>query len=904
MNSRTVTKHYLLISCYRMVIYVIAALLALLLSACGVGGDGNKTDPVVVDNAVAFIKRPLFDDDNNLVIDDLRAPQNFRPGAVLYLKDRASPSAASRDISSSAFSGAAFLNEDGQLLYDVRDLEVSYDGNKLLFAMRAPEIEDADEEDQPTWNIWEYDTEQSRLNRVIASSTTAEAGHDLAPSYLSDGRIVFTSTRQRTSKAILLDEDNGKGQFSGQEEDLDGDAFVLHTMNSDGSDIQQITFNQSHDLDPVVLSNGKILFSRWDNAGQTRNNGMNLYQVNPDGSGLTYLYGRHSHDSGDDGDVVQFAKPRELDDGGIVVQLREFAAARLSGQPTQVDLSAFTEHDVAIDGSGGSGQRAIVSGIGTGDTPNLTGQYGSFFPLYDGTNRYLISWSVCRIVLSGQTAPVEACTADKLASGDYESAAPAYGLWVLDASANTQLPIETPEAGMQFDEAVIMTSRPLPEVAQAATLSSEAQDLADDGFGILHIRSVYDFDGVDTTPAGIAAMADPVQTAVADRPARFVRIEKAVSIPGDQVRDFDNSAYGRSRAQLMREILGYAAVEPDGSVRIAVPANVAFAISVLDENGQRTSERHQNWLQLVPGETVECNGCHTGASDIPHGRAGAEPVAANSGATTTGVEFPNTDTALFADIGETMAEVYTRINGIRHLSADIVYDDQWSNEAIVPKAASFAWRYSDLQSAPPVEDTDVCATNWSALCRIVINYETHIHPLWSVDRRILDLDGETVLEDRTCTACHSSVDAEAAVRVPDQQLDLTDGSSTDNPDHYKSYRELLFNDNEQEVVDGILIDRLVDSGQVELIQQFEDNGDPVLDEDGNPVFVEVPILVTVNVNPSMRTAGARNSAVFMNRFEAGESHAGYLSPAELKLISEWLDLGAQYYNNPFDAPVN
>jgi hypothetical protein len=32
-------------------------------------------------------------------------------------------------------------------------------------------------------------------------------------------------------------------------------------------------------------------------------------------------------------------------------------------------------------------------------------------------------------------------------------------------------------------------------------------------------------------------------------------------------------------------------------------------------------------------------------------------------------------------------------------------------------------------------------------------------------------------------------------------------------------------------------------------------------------------------------------------------HTGYLTPAELRLISEWLDIGAQYFNDPFVAPV-
>lgn len=167
---------------------------------------------------------------------------------------------------------------------------MSHDGTRLLFAMRAPEIEGADDDEQPTWNIWEYDSTEDRLRRVIASDVVAEAGQDVAPAYLPDGRIVFSSTRQRQSKAVLLDE--GKPQYAGLDEDLEVPAFVLHVMDSDGDNIQQITFNQSHDLDPMVARDGTVVFSRWDNAGQTRDNGVNLYRVNPDGTGLDYLYGR------------------------------------------------------------------------------------------------------------------------------------------------------------------------------------------------------------------------------------------------------------------------------------------------------------------------------------------------------------------------------------------------------------------------------------------------------------------------------------------------------------------------------------------------------------------------------------------------------------------------------------
>ncbi|MDX1496151.1 MAG: hypothetical protein R3352_01215, partial [Salinisphaeraceae bacterium] len=532
-----------------------ASVMLLALSACGVGNTGTESDPVVEENPVAFIKRNLVFDDA-IQNDDLRRPHEFRPGARLYIKDRATTSAVARDITSSVFSDPSFLNDDGELLYSVRDLSVSYDGTKLLFSMRAPEIENADEDEQPTWNIWEYDTTTNTLQRLIASDTEAEAGHDLSPSYLPDGRILFSSTRQRVSKAILLDE--GKTRFAAQEENRNSDAFVLHVMDTEAGTIDQLTYNQSHDLEPVLLDNGKILFSRWDNAGRTTNNGFNLYQVNPDGTEMHYVYGRHSHVDNADGDAQHYTAPLELENGNILAQFRPLQTANLASQPVEIDINNFVEYDLRVDGSSGSGQRAIVSGIDTSNDPNLNGNYGAAFPLYDGTNRYLVSWSPCRIVPTGSTnAPIEACTASKLASGNYEAAPPLYGLWILNADTGAQLPIELPEEGQQYDEAVVMKARPMPTVIPAQTLDSDAQVLSDQGYGMLHIRSVYDFDGVDTTPAGISVMADPIQTPVDQRPARFVRLEKPVSIPSDEVYDFDNSAFGRSAAQGMREILGY-----------------------------------------------------------------------------------------------------------------------------------------------------------------------------------------------------------------------------------------------------------------------------------------------------------------------------------------------------------
>ena len=138
---------------------------------------------------------------------------------------------------------------------------------------------------------------------MITSDIIAEEGQDVAPSYLPDGRILFSSTRQRQAKAILLDE--GKAQFEAATEARNESAFVLHVMNADGTDIHQITFNPSSDLYGQVLQNGRVLFTRWDRAPGS--DGLHLYTSNPDGTDTQLHYGALSHMTGTDGRRRQHA---------------------------------------------------------------------------------------------------------------------------------------------------------------------------------------------------------------------------------------------------------------------------------------------------------------------------------------------------------------------------------------------------------------------------------------------------------------------------------------------------------------------------------------------------------------------------------------------------------------------
>ena len=853
-------------------------------------GQGQDPDPVAPDFPIAYTKGPLFDEDQALQVNtDLRDILRFAVGTDLYVRDRASPTAPERNVTERFTEGRG----------DVMGVEISTDGRKVLFAMRGPVDENLalDDEDQPKWNIWEYELATDTLRRIIVSDLTAQQGHDISPHYLPDGRIIFASTRQQTAKAILLND--GKPQFDARDEDRQEPAFVLHVMRDDGRDeFRQVSFNQSSDYEPTVLDNGKVLFSRWDHAGSV--NGIHLYQMNPDGTELELLYGAESHLTGTNNGTVQFVSAREMLDGRVMAILRPFDHPELGGAITIIDTPTYVENTQAVASSAGMAGPAQTAAtpnqVRTDLEPSPGGRFSSAFPLWDGTGRVLTTWAICRLQEPDPNDPAAViyvpCTADRLAATNPAPvvAPPLYGVWMYDPSTQTQQPIVIGEEGVLVSEVVAAQPRRAPaSIPDKLPGVDFDADLAAEGAGIINIRSVYDLDGVASVD--IAAVADPVLTPPDNRPARFLRIEKAVAIPDEDTVDLENTAFGPNIQQGMREVIGYTPIEPDGSVRVKVPANVALAISVLDGDGRRTSARHQNWLQVAPGQELTCNGCHVPASNLSHGRSTAF-AAAYAGAPSTGLAFPNSVGTFSPDAGETMAETRTRVScqtdcAALEPSVDVVFVDVWTDVANAPLGTPISYLYSNLTTAPPTNAN--CIGDWTPACRVIINYETHVHPLWGAARPVLDGMGNQI-GDNACVGCHAPADMANAPMVPAGQLDLTDGPSEDEPDQLKSYRELLFADNQQVLNGGMLVDQQVQIG---------------VDEMGNP------ILEFVSTGPYMSSAGANFglSQRFFDCFEgengvcAGTPHTSFMSLDELRLVAEWLDIGAQYYNNPFDVPV-
>jgi len=874
----------------------------LLLWACNTETSikDEEPDPVLVEYPVVYIERTLDTqtDENGVTLArfDARDPAIFNAGANLLVKKNAFADSPVTNLTSLLF------GEDQ--LIDIRDLSISDDGQEMLVSIRAPEIENADEEDQPRWNIWRYQLSTQILERIITNDTLAEQGDDLMPSFLPDGRIIFASTRQRLSRAILLDE--GKPQYTALDERRDNETFNIHVMNADGTSIEQLTFNLSHDFYPLVLQNGRILYSRWDAMGGEH--GINLYSMNPDGTDNTLVFGWHSHQLmlDDENEQVEFIKPQQMPNGDILMLLGSQDETVYQKRPVLINITDYIDNEQATAESGA--QANAVTDLVLSDRFNFnfssdfseSGRLNYLYPLPDSSNRYLMSWDLCRVVVADVIKACGQLSAEELADEALELAEPLFELWLLNNTDNTQQLVATTQAGKIITESVVMRPSEQAKTFIADKVIGNELDaqLSGELAGAIHIRSVYDFDGIDATvqnnnPEGIARLSDPSLTPAADLPARFLRLIRGVPMPPDEVRDIANTDFGRSNNQLMREVIGYTPIQPDGSVKVKVPANTPFAISILDENGQRINGRHRQWLTLKPGEVLECNGCHTASSEQPHGRLDAQATSINAGAM-GGTAYPNATQAIIPTQGQTMAQADEMVNGLAELTSELSYQDQWTDPNISTVNPSINYAYENLSTLMPngVE----CFDNWTAYCRIQINYVEHIQPLWDLPRELLDDDTQEFIANQTCTSCHSIADSDGFSQVPAGQLDFSPSVSSDQPAHLTSYRELFFNDVEQEVVDGILIDRLIpvldEDGNI--VFEVDSEGELILDAEGNPI----PVLTTLGVQSILSTNGAASSGRFFELIN-NLTHQNMMTADEKKLLREWLDIGGQYYNTPF-----
>ena len=157
---------------------------------------------------MAYVKQPVLTTNTNkknkaATPDDIDARDLITSitGSDLYVRSTAS--AATPEVNVTPF----LTNGQGA----VRDLDVSPDGTKVVFSLRLPLTENLANDDpkQPNWHIYQYNATTKAVTQLTNDDVTA--GHDVGAHFLPDGRIIFSSTRQLATQAILIDE--GRPQY-------------------------------------------------------------------------------------------------------------------------------------------------------------------------------------------------------------------------------------------------------------------------------------------------------------------------------------------------------------------------------------------------------------------------------------------------------------------------------------------------------------------------------------------------------------------------------------------------------------------------------------------------------------------------------------------------------------------
>jgi len=411
----------------------------------------------------------------------------------------------------------------------VGEVDLHWEADRLLFT----------QSDRESWKIWEMDT--AGAGRRQLSRTPADVDC-FDPCYVPDGKIVFGSTASYQSVPC----------WHGQKR-----VTNLYVMNSDGSGMRQLCFDQDHNLHPVTLPDGQVLYHRWDYTGINHIFMRQLMVMKPDGSGQRAVYGSNSWYP----NSLYFPRPLPGQTGKLICILSGYHGVHRMGQLVLVDTQRGWH--------GADGLVKRISGRGDPITPmvrdNLVDQdWPKFLHPYPLSDKYfLVS---CR--------------------NDQKSG---WGIYLADVFDNLVKLREEP--GYALLEPVPLKRWPKPP-AIPSNLDLRRKD------AVVYLHDVFAGPGLKGVPHGTAKRL---------RVLAYHFGYRGLGGP-------DKIGYG-GPWEVMR-ILGTVPLEADGSAIFRVPANTPVAVQVLDAEGKAV-QLMRSWFTAMPGEKLSCVGCHETPADAP-----------------------------------------------------------------------------------------------------------------------------------------------------------------------------------------------------------------------------------------------------------------------------------------------
>ena len=143
----------------------------------------------------------------------------------------------------------------------VRDPDVHYDGQKILFSYRPGGT--------TAYHLYEIDVDGTQLRQL-----TDGPDNDLEPIYTPDGSLVFCSSRCHRFVPCW------KTQVA-----------TLYRCNADGTDIRMLSNNAEQENTPWMLPDGRVLYMRWEYVDRNQLLYHHLWTINPDGTGVMVYFG-------------------------------------------------------------------------------------------------------------------------------------------------------------------------------------------------------------------------------------------------------------------------------------------------------------------------------------------------------------------------------------------------------------------------------------------------------------------------------------------------------------------------------------------------------------------------------------------------------------------------------------
>jgi len=460
-------------------------------------------------------------------------------GGGVFLLERPGASFAVRDLTGARLGRGNFTT-----------LALSYDARTVYFAFcpRAEEKPDYYSPHRRSFHIFAMDIDGGGLRQL-----TGGPDDDFDPCELPDGGIAFMSTRR-----------GGFGRCHNPWEPLP--AYTLHRMDREGGRVRTLSFHETNEWHPSVLSDGRIVYSRWDYVDRSAAHFHGLWTSNPDGTNPMELFGSYTEA------VNACFQPRAVPGSNKIVFVAGAHHAAVGGALVMVDPDRVT-----LDPATGETRLDALERL-TPEVcfPEAPGWPASYFhaPWPLSEDWFLVGFSFDPLPGMGPRV-----------NEDTET-----GLYLLDRSGGLELLYRRPGISAMYP--LPCAARPVPPAIAGACDPA----LGDEGEFFL-------------TDVRLSHFPLP-----ASRPIRALRIFQV--LPKSETHISDRPRLGYARAESARMLLGTVPVEADGSAYFRAPARKPLYFHAVDAEG-RAVQGMRSVTYLQPGERRGCVGCHERRHSAP-----------------------------------------------------------------------------------------------------------------------------------------------------------------------------------------------------------------------------------------------------------------------------------------------